>query len=59
MKDQKDLGTVDMFGVKRGRGRPKTGAARSGAARQATYRAKQQGLSVTVTITELLVAFLQ
>jgi hypothetical protein len=50
MKDQKDAGTVDMFGTKRGRGRPNTGAAKSGAKRQAAYRAKQQVLSVTVTI---------
>ena len=35
MKDQTDLGTVDMFGVKRRRGRPKTGGAKSGAERQA------------------------
>ena len=55
MKDQKDLGTVDMFGVKRGRGRPKTGAARSGAERQAAYRAKQQDNNVTVTINRALV----
>ena len=49
MKDQKDAGTVDMFGVKRGRGRPSTGKARSGAERQAAYRGKQQELTVTVT----------
>ncbi len=50
MKDTADQGTGDMFGVKRGRGRPKTGAAKSGAERQAAYRAKQQGINVTVTI---------
>ena len=50
MKDTADQGTGDMFGVKRGRGRPKTGGAKSGAERQATYRAKQQGVNVTVTI---------
>ena len=50
MKDTAELGTVDMFGVKRRRGRPKTGGAKSGAERQAAYRAKQQGISVTVTI---------
>ena len=50
MKDTADLGTVDMFGVKRRRGRPKTGGAKSGAERQAAYRAKQQGINVTVTI---------
>jgi hypothetical protein len=50
MKDTADQGTGDMFGVKRGRGRPKTGGAKSGAERQAAYRAKQQGINVTVTI---------
>nr|AEW70672.1 hypothetical protein [Aeromonas hydrophila] len=39
-----------MFCVKRRRGRPKTGGAKSGAERQAAYRAIQQGISVTVTI---------
>lgn len=55
MKDGKDQGTGDMFGVKRRRGRPKTGSAKSGAERQAAYRAKQGSLSVTVTINRLLV----
>ena len=41
MKDTKDRGTGDMFGIKRGRGRPKTGSAKTGAERQAAYRAKQ------------------
>ena len=50
MKDQKNADTVDMFGVKRGRGRPSTGKARSGAERQAAYRGKQQELTVTVTV---------
>ena len=50
MKDNADQGTGDMFGTKRGRGRPKTGAAKSGAERQAAYRAKQQDNNVTVTI---------
>ena len=50
MKDTKDQGTGDMFGIKRGRGRPKTGGAKSGAERQAAYRAKQQEINVTVTI---------
>ena len=50
MKDTKDEGTGDMFGIKRGRGRPKTGTAKSGAERQAAYRAKQQDNNVTVTI---------
>ena len=50
MKDATDQGTGDMFGIKRGRGRPKTGSAKTGAERQAAYRAKQQGNNVTVTI---------
>ena len=54
MKDTKDQGTGDMFGIKRGRGRPKTGTAKSGAERQATYRAKQQEDNVTVTINRAL-----
>ena len=55
MKDTTDQGTGDMFGIKRGRGRPKTGAAKTGAERQAAYRAKQQDNSVTVTINRALV----
>ncbi|MCF5911125.1 hypothetical protein K3H35_20370 [Aeromonas veronii] len=55
MKDTKDQGTGDMFGTKRGRGRPKTGAAKSGAERQAAYRAKQQDNNVTVTINRELI----
>ena len=55
MKDTKDEGTGDMFGIKRGRGRPKTGTAKSGAERQAAYRAKQQEDNVTVTINLALV----
>ena len=54
MKDTKDQGTGDMFGIKRGRGRPKTGSAKTGAERQAAYRAKQQGNNVTVTINRAL-----
>jgi len=50
MKDQTDDDTADMFGQKRGPGRPSTGKAKSGAARQAAYRAKQREKSVTVTI---------
>ncbi len=52
MKDTKDQGTGDMFGIKRGRGRPKTGSAKTGAERQAAYRAKQQDNNVTVTINQ-------
>ena len=55
MKDTTDQGTGDMFGIKRGRGRPKTGSAKSGAERQAAYRAKQQDNNVTVTINLALV----
>jgi hypothetical protein len=54
MKDTTDQDTGDMFGIKRGRGRPKTGTAKSGAERQAAYRAKQQGNNVTVTINRAL-----
>lgn len=54
MKDTTDQGTGDMFGIKRGRGRPKTGTAKSGAERQAAYRAKQQKNYVTVTINRAL-----
>lgn len=50
MKDQTDKGTGDMFGERRGRGRPKTGTAKSGAERQAAHRAKKRAISVTVTI---------
>ena len=55
MKDSRDQGTGDMFGIKRGRGRPKTGSAKTGAERQAAYRAKQQDNNVTVTINLALV----
>jgi hypothetical protein len=54
MKDTTDQGTGDMFGIKRRRGRPKTGTAKSGAERQAAYRAKQQDNNVTVTINRAL-----
>ncbi len=37
------------------RGRPKTGSAKTGAERQAAYRAKQQDNNVTVTINLALV----
>ena len=55
MKDTKDQGTGDMFGIKRRRGRPKTGSAKTGAERQAAYRAKQKENNVTVTINWALV----
>ncbi|HHQ4530731.1 TPA: hypothetical protein ACSP1Y_004563 [Aeromonas hydrophila] len=50
MKDDSDNVTTDLFGNKRARGRPKTGTAKTGAERQAAYRAKQQDNNVTVTI---------
>ncbi|MGL6351779.1 hypothetical protein [Aeromonas veronii] len=43
-------GALMWLPLKRGRGRPKTGTARSGAERQAAYRAKKQADNVTVTI---------
>jgi hypothetical protein len=49
MKDSKDARTTDMFGVKRGRGRPCTGEAKSGAERQAAYRAKQALETITIS----------
>lgn len=58
MKDDTDNTTTDMFGVKRGRGRPKTGTAKSGAERQAAYREKVQALNVTVTINRELLEVL-
>lgn len=50
MKDAHDNQTPDLLPIKRGRGRPKTGSAKSGAERQAAYRAKQQKINVTVTL---------
>lgn len=50
MRDDSDNVTTDLFGNKRARGRPKTGTAKTGAERQAAYRAKQQDNNVTVTI---------
>lgn len=50
MKDDSDNVTTDLFGNKRTRGRPKTGTAKTGAERQAAYRAKQLDNNVTVTI---------
>jgi len=54
MEDSTDKGTGDMFDEKRGRGRPKTGTAKTGAERQAAFRAKQQENNVTVTINREL-----
>ena len=50
MKDTTDQATLDFFGEARPRGRPATGKAKTGAQRQAAYRAKQQRDNVTVTI---------
>ena len=54
MKDNTDKGTTDMFGEKRSRGRSKTENAKTGAERQAAYRAKQLENGVTVTINREL-----
>ena len=51
MKDTTDQATLDFFGEARPRGRPVTGKAKTGAQRQAAYRAKQQRNNVTVTIS--------
>lgn len=49
MKDVNDNQTADLLPLKRPRGRPRTGKALPGAARQAKYRAKQAENNVTVT----------
>jgi len=49
MKDTKDTSTLELLPLKRPRGRPRTGTALSGAARQARYREQQRLESVTVT----------
>ena len=49
MKDVNDYQTADLRPIKRPRGRPRTGAAVSGAERQAKYRAAQAEKNVTVT----------
>ena len=49
MKDVNDNQTADLLPMKRPRGRPRTGAAISGAERQAKYRARQAENTVTVT----------
>lgn len=49
MKDVNDNQTADLLPIKRPRGRPRTGAAISGAERQAKYRAKLAENTVTVT----------
>lgn len=49
MKDQHDTQTQDLIPQPRRRGRPATGAAKSGAARQAEYLARKKANSVTVT----------
>ncbi|MFB3241448.1 MULTISPECIES: hypothetical protein [Gammaproteobacteria] len=49
MKDVNDNQTADLLPLKRPRGRPSTGKALPGAARQAKYRAKMAEKNVTVT----------
>ena len=49
MKDVNDYQTADLLPIKRPRGHPRTGAAVSGAERQAKYRAAQAEKNVTVT----------
>ncbi len=49
MKDVNDNQTADLIPLKRPRGRPSTGKALPGAARQAKYRAKMAEKNVTVT----------
>ncbi|WP_162540420.1 hypothetical protein [Acinetobacter baumannii] len=49
MKDVNDNQTADLLPLKRPRGRPRTGKALPGAARQAKYRAKMAEKTVTVT----------
>jgi len=49
MKDVNDNQTADLLPLKRRRGRPSTGKAVSGAARQAKYRASKAAVTVTVT----------
>lgn len=44
MIDNNDLRTVDLFPLPRGRGRPKTGNALSGAERARRYRERQAAL---------------
>lgn len=54
MKDQYDRVTLEMIDPIKRRGRPPTGRAKSGAARQAAYRARKAKESVTVTINRSL-----
>lgn len=49
MKDVNDNQTADLLPLKRRPGRPSTGKALPGAARQARYRAKMAEKTVTVT----------
>ena len=51
MRDANDTQTAELLPpATRGRGRPRTGSARSGAERQAAYRARLAENNVTVTI---------
>lgn len=49
MKDDHDKQTGELLPIKRPRGRPRTGAALTGAERQAKHRAKMAENTVTVT----------
>lgn len=49
MKDANDHQTADLLPTKRPRGRPRSDHAKSGAERQAAYRAKLAEITVTVT----------
>ena len=47
---------MDAQPVKRGRGRPKTGTAQDGAARQAAYERRKQDRATTMAIALVLLA---
>lgn len=48
MKQLSDTKTIDMLGIKRGRGRPSTGLAISDAERSKNYRLRQKTKSFTL-----------
>lgn len=54
MKDANDVKTGELLPVKRGRGRPRTGEAKTNAERQKTYRARRKwnfdNISLRVTL---------
>jgi hypothetical protein len=59
MKDKNDRATLEMIDPIRRRGRPPTGRAKSGAARQAAYRERKATNSVTVTFNRADIATLK